>query len=434
MSDRRSINTADINQPARDFGAAALQQDAMRPMNQKPLKFVFISYVTPGVSVPPKGWGAAESLVWDYKTYLEKLGHTAVIIHTGNQQGLIEKVNAHRPDVVHSHWKHSMKVMRKINAPVKLLTAHSGWGAESALRAFNFHLKHLFQYITDGWSWFALSPAWKKTLLEFGYHPAEVFVAPNGADHRRYRFRKTPLHADRSLYLGRVQARKRQALYQTVDGLDFAGPLSGETSKFDASRANYLGEWTREHLYEHLSDYANLVMLSESEAAAPMVVLEALVCGLGVVVSAGATANLDTRLPWITVIPEEKIADVDFVAAEIARNREIALRHREQIREYGIDNFSWDRLVPRYADLCRKLHDEKIARQGLFARAADSCRRIPRALPALGHFTVRDFLSAFCPDWIRRLVRPPPAEIAFGFRCTGLGFAGLSPCAQPATV
>jgi len=140
MSDRRSINTSDINQPARDFSAAALQQDAMRPMNQKPLKFVFISYVTPGVSVPPKGWGAAESLVWDYKTYLEKLGHTAVIIHTGNQQGLIEKVNAHRPDVVHSHWKHSMKVMRKINAPVKLLTAHSGWGAESALRAFNFQI------------------------------------------------------------------------------------------------------------------------------------------------------------------------------------------------------------------------------------------------------------------------------------------------------
>ncbi|MDD9807119.1 MAG: glycosyltransferase [Gammaproteobacteria bacterium] len=370
------------------------------------MTFVFIVYDTPGVACPPKGWGSVESLVCDYKTYLEELGHKASIIRDANLQKVIDKVNQCRPDVVHSHWKHSMQIMRRINAPVKILSAHSGWGPESALRGFNFHFNHLSQYLVDGWVWAALSPAWEKTLLDFGYHPAEIFVAPNGADHRRYRFRKTPLHAGRSLWLGRIQPRKRPMLFQAIDSLDFVGPHPEDDERFDKTRENYLGEWTREHLYGHLSDYANLVILSESEAAAPLVILEALVCGLGVVVSAGAAANLDTRLPWIRVIPEEKITDIAFVEAEIARNREIALRHREQIREYGIGNFSWEKLVPRYADLCRKLYDEKIARQGFLPRKVDTLRRLFHILPTLHRFTVREVLLMF-----RQLFRSaPPLE------------------------
>ena len=378
----------------------------MQQINPGPLTFAFIVRDTPGVALPPKGWGAVESLVCDYKAYLEELGHKAVIIRDANLQKVIDKVNQCHPDVVHSHWKHSMQIMRRINAPVKILSAHSGWGPESALRGFSFHFNHLSQYLVDGWVWAALSPAWEKTLLDFGYHPAEIFVAPNGADHRRYRFRKTPLHADRSLWMGRIQPRKRPALFQAIDSLDFVGPLSGETPEFDKTHKNYLGGWTRDYLYEHLSDYANLVLLSKSEGAS-LAVPEALICGLGVVVSAGATANLDLRLPWISVIPEDKITDVTFVEAEIARNREIALRHRERIREYGIGNFSWEKLVPRYADLCRKLYDEKIQRQGLLARRADTCRRLYRVLPTLHRLTVREILLVSL-HFVKSPPRPPP--------------------------
>ena len=35
-----------------------------------------IALVGPGIiEIPPKGWGAVESLIWDYATELGELGH-----------------------------------------------------------------------------------------------------------------------------------------------------------------------------------------------------------------------------------------------------------------------------------------------------------------------------------------------------------------------
>ena len=36
--------------------------------------------------IPPVGWGAVESLIWDYKLTLEKLGHEVDIINVGIQE------------------------------------------------------------------------------------------------------------------------------------------------------------------------------------------------------------------------------------------------------------------------------------------------------------------------------------------------------------
>ena len=41
-----------------------------------------IALVGPGIiEIPPKGWGAVESLIWDYATELGELGHTGTIIN-----------------------------------------------------------------------------------------------------------------------------------------------------------------------------------------------------------------------------------------------------------------------------------------------------------------------------------------------------------------
>ena len=40
-----------------------------------------IALVGPGIiEIPPKGWGAVESLIWDYATELGELGHEGSII------------------------------------------------------------------------------------------------------------------------------------------------------------------------------------------------------------------------------------------------------------------------------------------------------------------------------------------------------------------
>ena len=344
-----------------------------------------------------------ESLVWDYKVYLEELGHKAVIINTNNcsRREIIDGITRCRPDIVHLHWEWCEEVLGKISAPVRIVTSH--YTARDAREIAFFLLTRNFrEYLENGLFYFGLSPVWVREFIDSGYNPSEVFVSMNGADHRRFRFREAPLHGNRTICLGKIQPRKRQHIVQTIDSIDFVGPMGGKTN-FDKTQKNYLGEWTRNHLYEHLSDYANLVLLSESESCAPLVVLEALVCGLGVVVSPAAAVNLDTKLPWITVIPEEKITDTGFVEAEIARNREIALRYRRRIHEYGVANFSWEKLVPRYADLCLKLYDEKTGRQGFFCRKRDTLRRLCHALPVLRRL-VRPRLLAHCPLWLRRLL------------------------------
>ena len=72
--------------------------------------------------------------------------------------------------------------------------------------------------------------------------------------------------------------------------------------------------------------------------------MEALAAGLGVVVSEFATANLDLDKEFITVIPEKKISDIDFVEEQIIKNREYSVQHRQEIREYA-KQFDWTETV-----------------------------------------------------------------------------------------
>jgi len=89
-----------------------------------------------------------------------------------------------------------------------------------------------------------------------------------------------------------------------------------------------------------LTKFGNLVLLSDGEAH-PLVCLEALVTGLGVVISEYAHANLDATKPYITVIPEAKIGDTNYVHQKIEENRLAAVSMRKEIRQYAIDNFSY---------------------------------------------------------------------------------------------
>ena len=100
------------------------------------------------------------------------------------------------------------------------------------------------------------------------------------------------------------------------------------------------------------------MLLSEAEAHA-LVCCEALICGLGLVVSEAATANLDTSLPFITVIPDEKLGDIEYVAKEIERNREVAVTMRPAIREYGLAKFSWRPLVDAYVACLKELLEKR---------------------------------------------------------------------------
>ena len=167
--------------------------------------------------------------------------------------------------------------------------------------------------------------------------PSErLFVTPNGVDISRFRVSEQPKYPDRSIYLAKIDYRKRQHLFQDIRSLWFAG--NNADPRFNTTK-NYLGEWSKDVLHEQLTDYGNLVLLSDGEAH-PLVCMEALAAGLGVVVCEWGKANLDTSKEFITVIPENKISDLQYVEDAIIKNREYSITHRKDILEYA-KNFDW---------------------------------------------------------------------------------------------
>lgn len=75
-----------------------------------------------------------------------------------------------------------------------------------------------------------------------------------------------------------------------------------------------------------------------------------MIAGLGVVTSQYCAYELDESLPFITIVPDDKLEDIDYVNNCLIENRNISLSMRDEISEYGIDNFSWEKLIKVYSE------------------------------------------------------------------------------------
>ena len=120
----------------------------------------------------------------------------------------------------------------------------------------------------------------------------------------------------------------------------------GTADKVKAAIAkNYKGEYKRDKLNSEITRYSNFVLLSSVENTTPLVVKEALTCGLGVVVSESVAVELDETQEFIDVIPENKIEDLEYLKSIIEKNKIYSVENREKIREYGVNTFSLDCII-----------------------------------------------------------------------------------------
>ena len=291
--------------------------------------------------IPPTAWGAVEILVWDTKNALEELGHEVQIINTKDYRQIINGINAFVPDFVHVHYDEFIPIMPYIQYPAAI-TSHFGYLERREMFNGYINVAKEFQRLKP--VVFCLSEGIKKVYnVMFDVPKENTYVTPNGVNLDRFRRSMDPEYPDRSLYLAKIDYRKRQHLFQSIDSLWYAGNLAD--NRFNTDK-NYLGEWSKETLYEQLTDYGNLVLLSDGEAH-PLVCMEALAAGLGVVVCEWGKANLDLDKEFITVIPEDKINDIDFVEDAIIKNREYSVNHREEIIEYS-KKFEWKEVLRNY--------------------------------------------------------------------------------------
>ena len=302
-----------------------------------------IVIVGPGIMpIPPTGWGAVEILIWDSKVALEKLGHQVKIVNTESPTEIIKKINAFRPDFVHIQYDDFIELYPYVQYPCAI-TSHFGYLEQpDRWDYYGDRIAKPFGRIKP--TVFCLSPGIRDTYRDQLDIPEErLYVTPNGVNVDNFRCTSSPEFPDRSIYLAKIDYRKRQHMFQSIQSLYYAG--NNADPRFDTSN-NYLGEWSKETLYNELTNYGNLVLLSDGEAH-PLVCLEAFAAGLGVVISQWAAANLDVSKDFITVIPEDKITDLEFVDAEIVRNRYYSVNNRPEIREYA-ESFAWKKVVEEY--------------------------------------------------------------------------------------
>ena len=290
--------------------------------------------------IPPIGWGAVEILIWDYKQMLEKMGHKVIVVNTPDKNEIIQICNSENPDFIHVQYDVFWDICESFNCKNVAITSHYGYidqedkYDQAYRKIFNGFLSFKNTKI------FALSPSNAGKYLKYGFDPNRIKVVPNGVRDDLFRFSSECEYPDRSIYLAKIEPRKRQHLFHNISGLYFAG----RNSNVQYNGKNYLGEWNKDYLYDNLTRYANLVLLSDGEAH-PLVCMEAMSAGLGLVISEFSTANLDLSLPFIDVIPESRMHDTDYISEVIKKNREKSIPMRKEIRDYVISNFSWESVI-----------------------------------------------------------------------------------------
>ena len=306
-----------------------------------------ISIIGPGYTqIPPVGWGAVEILIWDMSQALKQLGHEVQIINTVNPNEMIANINQFSPDFVHIQYDDYVVLCPYIQYPCAV-TSHFGY-IEQLHRDGGYKQRVFDQFASIKPNVFGLSEGILDVYKNLAGIPEEnLFLTPNGVNLDTFRKTLDPKHGDRSIYLAKIDHRKRQWLFQRISSLYFAGNIDPSSQgRFDQTSKNYLGEWSKKQLHQELTDYGNLVLLSDGEAH-PLVCMEALSAGLGVVVTEWGKANLDLSRDYITVIPEWRINDTDYVEKSIIANREVSLQNRKNILEYSKD-FDWKKVISKY--------------------------------------------------------------------------------------
>ena len=312
-----------------------------------------IVFVAPGnIEIPPISWGALERVLYRQSVELKKLGQDGHIINEKDINDTLNKTRQLNADVVHFHLGKHYECLPHIHGCIKIITNHNGLFVYNT--QFHEAIARKFNYDCN----FFLLTTWEKDLYQkIGFPKQNIKILPNGVDVEEFSFKTKPEN-NKTICLGRIdkEKRKRQGFLQRLlCNIDFVGNC--EDDNFYRSDSNYLGSWSESQVKEKLTNYVNLVLLSAAELQ-PLVCLEAMSAGLGLVISEACVQNLDLSKKYITVIPKDKENDEDYIKDQISKNREYCLSlDRTEIREYA-KTFNWENIAKKYENYIHDLRDK----------------------------------------------------------------------------
>jgi glycosyltransferase involved in cell wall biosynthesis len=327
-----------------------------------------IALIGPGImQIPPPGWGAVEILIWDYYLELKRNNIDVDIINpirsdhfqqsnpnTEYCRKLIKTINDGKYDFVHLHYDCLYHIVPFLDCEKIGITSHYPY-IDDFERHYMDGYNNIFNFISNNVNHhiFALSVKDYNMFHDYSYDKNKVWLILNGSNHNDIFTIENideKLYSNKSIYLGKIEPRKKQEVYCKIPDVDFYGKCD-TNFKYNSF---YKGEPPRDELMNVLKHYGNLVLLSDGENGTPLVIKEALMAGLPIVTNNYSSNDLDTSLPFIDIIPDDKLDDLDYIENIIKENRKKQYLHKE-IREYAISNFSWKLLVEKYIEMIKKL-------------------------------------------------------------------------------
>ena len=310
--------------------------------------------IAPGMKpVPPVGWGAIESLIWDYYENLKKQDIDVYIINDKLPINIVIICNKIKPDIIHIMYDDYIKIVPFLKCKKILYTSHFAYITSPKFGEieYDYYYPKIFKKVIEYKGKIeinSISPMISDVYRKHGF-TGKINEICNGAREDLFRYTLQPNKSNQSVYVAKIEERKSQYKYQCIPDIDFVGNY--QDSSFNVTHTNYLGEWSKETLYEKLTEYGNMVLLSNGEAD-PLVIKEGLIAGLGVVISECCVANLDVSKEYITVIPNDKLEDIEYITQKIIENREQSITRRNEIREYAMEKFAWSSIIQKYIREC----------------------------------------------------------------------------------
>jgi len=313
-----------------------------------------IALIGPGIMpIPPNNWGAVESLIWDQYEYLQEKGIHVDIINSRDLHAVANHINNTNYDFVHLQYDDHARVLTHLITKPFCSTTHYGYIKEQYPNYDGW--QNIFDGVLNSKGIIALAPEITNLFKSAGYS-GFIRTLRNGARTRDFRYSDASI--GEALCLGKVEPRKRQAdlanICENKCMVDFIGPVIDGRFK-ENNTCKYGGVWTKPELYNNLTNYKCLILLSDGEAA-PLVVPEALSAGLSLVVSETAAANLDRSLPFIHVLPNGCLNEsaIPVIQKAIWNNT----KYRADIRKYAVDHFDWSVICDEYLGIVEEFISE----------------------------------------------------------------------------
>jgi hypothetical protein len=320
-----------------------------------------IALIGPGLGpIPPDNWGACESVIWNYYLELIALGHEPVIFNNNNLQQVSDSINSQEWDWIQLHYdEYAAFFLSKLSDKKDILciTNHYGWFNKPEM--WGGYYPNLYWALGGYHNIIALSDSIRDNITNNpkGYNPKNnIATLRNGAEVSKFKFQLSP--TKKAICIGKIEDSDRKQQIKLAEfcdksniEMDFVGPIC--TNRFKVTNTSkYLGTWNKEQLYNNLTEYSTLVLMSNGEAA-PLVIPEAFAAGLNVVVSKSASANINEDCPNAIVLPDAAF-DKRLIDAINTSNSNIDMRMRVGVRKWAELYWGWNIITKEYIEIIKR--------------------------------------------------------------------------------